>query len=201
MEEDIIGYTEEEFEEVLKKLITEATEKNDPTAQAKLGIYYLNSMHIENHEKEAVKWLRLAAENGDFESMSLVADYYEEEEGYENAMEWYKKIVDTGYYYAYTYLGRLYKEGRGVPQDERKAFEYFKKAADKGYPDGMCELIECYIHGIGTEKNIEKAKEYKDKIERGEFVNANDEDIDYFSGEAEISFALFCSKRFKSLGG
>jgi tetratricopeptide (TPR) repeat protein len=71
----------------------------------------------------------------------------------------YQKAADQGDPNAETNLGWMYHEGKGVPQDYRKAVELFQKAADQGYAPGQAYLASQYAEGKGVPKDYQKAVE------------------------------------------
>ena len=52
-----------------------------------------------------------------------------------------------GAYVAQVYLGRMYYEGRGVPQDDAEALKWFRPAAEQGDVDAQYYLGLMYYDG------------------------------------------------------
>jgi TPR repeat protein len=50
-------------------------------------------------------------------------------------MKWYRLAADQGNADAQFYLGLLYDNGKGVPQDYAEAVKWLRKAADQGLAD------------------------------------------------------------------
>ena len=50
-------------------------------------------------------------------------------------------------------LRMMYKEGRGVPQDDQLAVQWFRKAAEQGQPVGGVALGEMYKQGRGVPRD------------------------------------------------
>ena len=50
-------------------------------------------------------------------------------------------------------LGCMYRDGRGVPQDNKQAAHWFKKAAKQGRVDAQFNLGVLYAHGKGVTQN------------------------------------------------
>ncbi|MEI3420825.1 MAG: hypothetical protein V8R91_07140 [Butyricimonas faecihominis] len=65
--------------------------------------------------REAVKWYRKAALNGDFYAQNNLGLMYKDGEGiaqnYAEAAKWFRKAADQNYDEAYCNLGLLYEEG------------------------------------------------------------------------------------------
>ncbi|RIB22704.1 hypothetical protein C2G38_2173226 [Gigaspora rosea] len=53
-------------------------------------------------------------------------------------------------------VGNCYKDGIGIPKDEKKAFELYLKFAEGGNSNGSLSIGHCYQNGIGVLKD-EKA--------------------------------------------
>ena len=74
---------------------------------------------------KAVKWYRLAADQGLAEAQHNLGVMYYNGHGvlqdYATALEWYRKAADQGFAGAQINLGRMYADGRGVPQDNAEA--------------------------------------------------------------------------------
>ncbi len=112
-----------------------------------------------------MKEMRQLAEQGDADAqyeMSLFSYQLknkEEAEGYDKILYWCNKAIEQNHPKALCLLGKLYYNGRGVPQDDKRAFEYFEKSAKGGYAGGQYELACRYFLAEGVEKNLAKAIE------------------------------------------
>ena len=71
--------------------------------------------------------------------------------------------ADRGNADAQDYLGIMYANGRGVPQDYAKAAEWYRKAADQGYANAQCNLGFMYDNGCGVPQNCKTAVEWYQK--------------------------------------
>ena len=93
------------------------------------------------------------------------------------AREYYQQAADLGDALAYTGLGDLYRDGKGVEQDYAKAVEYYTLAAEQGEPAGFFDLGECCYLGQGMEKDLDKAAEwYRKALEAGYEPEEEDEE-------------------------
>jgi len=61
------------------------------------------------------------------------------------------------------YLGFLYRNGHGVPQDYVKARDWYEKAAGKGSAGALRDLGRLYVSGQGVERDYVKARELFEK--------------------------------------
>ena len=108
-------------------------ESGDAEAQYILGV---SSAHAMDH-KEAVKWYRLAAEQGHAKAQNaLGAAYSFGQEGvsqnHEEARKWYRRAAEQGHDDAQYNLGVVYETGEGVSIDYQEAHVWFSVAAANG---------------------------------------------------------------------
>ncbi len=90
----------------------------------------------QNHA-EAIRWYRLAADQGNASAQYYLGVKYHDGEGvaqdYAEALKWMRKAADQGYADAQTGVGTLFYQGQGVPQDYAEAIREFapKRCAGK----------------------------------------------------------------------
>jgi hypothetical protein len=63
---------------------------------------------------------------------------------YATAMQLWRPLADQGNTIAQNYLGVMYAQGRGVPQDFAVAVSWYRKAADQGYAVAQYNLGAMY---------------------------------------------------------
>jgi len=120
---------------------------------------------------------RLAAEAGDAFAQSMVAFDYKLAENYADAAKWYRKAAEQGDASSQLQLAKLYKDGKGVPQDfmeaetwYRTAFLSFQALAEQGKANAQYWLGVLYAEGNGVSKNsVEAAKWYRKAAEQGDY--------------------------------
>jgi TPR repeat protein len=72
---------------------------------------------------------------------------------------------------AETYLGQMYENGYGVPQDYERAVYWFRRAAERGYASGQYHLGFMYHHGRGLQRSqTEALKWYRAAAEQGDLA-------------------------------
>lgn len=123
-------------------LLTRA-KAGDAEAELSLALSYC---HL-GDRKESCRWLRAAAENGDAMAQVAIAGSYESgpsvsdvphtcacavARDYAQAAIWYRKAAERGNALAQNGLGRLYADGKGVPQDYAEAFFWLSLASANG---------------------------------------------------------------------
>jgi TPR repeat protein len=124
--------------------------KGDMKAQATLGIKYSkNGNHV-----EAVKWLRLAAEQGEVWGQYELSLHYGNGEGVEKdvkeAFQWCLKAAEQGFKFAQNSIGVCYAQGMGVSKDTSLAAKWFQKAAEQGVDTAQLKLALLYAEGNGV---------------------------------------------------
>jgi TPR repeat protein len=140
----------------------EAAEQGDAKAQVRLGDRYgretcrvmadnpastkesirkcLTEQGVPQDYGEAVKWYRMAAEQGDAAGQVMLGLMYDLGRGVPlnpvEAVKWYSMAADKGDVAGQSDLGLSYSNGTGVPKDYVLAYMWFDLAAAReGYPD------------------------------------------------------------------
>ena len=70
----------------------------------------------------------------------------------------FMRRAELGQAIAQTYLGYMYANGRGVPQDFVAATMWLRRAADQGYPDAQFLLGLMYDKGHGVKQDFVQAE-------------------------------------------
>ena len=108
-------------------------------------------------DAEAVRWFRMAAEQGHAEAQFNLGLMYAEGRGvpedHAAAVDWYRMAAKQGHAGAMTNLGVMYAEGRGVTKDDMEATRWFLKAAVQvqtllGLKLGFRDVPEAYTEAI-----------------------------------------------------
>ena len=113
----------------------------DAQAQYNLAQCLMSGREIRKNEKEAVKWYKKAARQGNSDAQrSLGAKAYLIS-NYRKAVYWYKKAARQGNSDAQCLLGDCYMLGNGVLKSYAKAEKWYKKAAEQGHSRAARELL------------------------------------------------------------
>lgn len=134
----------------------------DTHAQFEIGSMYLNVHHSGIEAGEALKWLRLAAAQGDASAENdLGLMYMSNELGVpEDDVEganWYRLSADQGYATAQRNLGYCYYAGVGVTQDYAEAAKWYHLAAVQGDHSAQIWLGTLYQDGQGVTQDLIRA--------------------------------------------
>ena len=109
---------------------------------------------------EAVRWYRLAAEQGDATAQFNLGNMYRTGRGVPQdaaeAVRWYRRAAfprPAGVSVppvAQSMLGFMYDTGEGVPQDDTKAVRFYRLAAEQGDATAQFNLGNMYRTGRGV---------------------------------------------------
>ena len=147
----------------------------DAVAQYNLGLSYYKGVGIPRDYKEAVKWFRLAAEqgNGDaqvnlgvmfYQGQGVPAPprqserhFFQRPEHYKEAVKWFRLAAEQANAVAQVNLGFMYDKGLGVPQDHDEAVKWYLLAAAQGNANAEYNLGVAYQEGCGVPHNQDEA--------------------------------------------
>lgn len=117
-------------------------------------------------------------------SLFLLGRTKEQEGNHKDAALYYQQAADRGDVEAQFDLGMMYKEGRGVPRDERVAAMWFKKAARQGLVRAQVVLGEMYSEGVGVLKNdMEAVRWFRMAAKKGNASAQFNLGMSYANGE------------------
>jgi TPR repeat protein len=144
-------------------------------AQYALAWHYHTGSGVVKDMAEAVRWFRLAAEQGHVSAQSDLGWCYQAGSGVAEdkaeAVRWYRLAAEQGHVSAQSNLGWCYQAGSGVAEDKAEAVAWYRKAAERGNAIAQYNLASCYQQGSGVEKDeAEAVAWYRKAAERG---NAN----------------------------
>ncbi len=147
-----------------------AAKKGDAKSSYELGMIYFKrtgaAADAKEPEKEAIKWLKNAADKNHAEAQLALGFCYAGGFGVPKAnmveaVRWYKKAADQGNAEAQFKLGMCYEKGLGgLKINLATAVEMYRKAADLGLAEARCALGD-YESNRGSEGDYrEMAKWY-----------------------------------------
>ena len=126
-----------------------------------VGKCYETGDGVGKDEAEAVKWYRMAAEQGSAEAMFELSKCYSfgisVRRNRATASKWLSKAAHLDHIRATVMLGCKCIHEYEADYNPRKAVRLFRKAAEKGDAWGMFHLGECYADGIGVKKDYDAA--------------------------------------------
>jgi len=119
-----------------RQALIDAANANDIYAQSKLGdCYRVGDEFTEQDYVAAIKWYRLAAEQGEPGAQNNLGSMYLNGTGIPadavQAVHWYRLAAEQGLPTAQFNLALRYLHGDSVEQDEREAVEWLLKATQQ----------------------------------------------------------------------
>lgn len=127
--------------------LLEQSRESSPEGWFTLGKAYQIGNGAQRNRREALRWLRRAAEAGHIKAMVSLAlamrqpDYENDQIG---AVAWLRKAAELGSASGMAFLGFAYREGTGVPQDPRESVSWFIKAVEAGDSHSMVHAGRMY---------------------------------------------------------
>ena len=98
---------------------------------------YANGTGVPEDDEEAVRWFRLAAEQGNSRAQNNLGTMYDEGTGVpeddEEAVRWYRLAAEQGNSLSQFNLGLMYEQGGGVPQDYVLSYMWFNLSGAQGH--------------------------------------------------------------------
>lgn len=167
------GY-EQDISHAINMLLDICRKSNNRKANYELGKIYYSGKYIEKNYSEALKFLKVAAEQGHSASQEYVADIYYDgcgtEVDYVEARKWYELAAKNNRAYAFKQLGFIYYYGEGVQENDDEAFKYFSLAAGLGHNRSKYMLHHFYF-ADGKYKDYKKGKKYlEESAESGDVL-------------------------------
>jgi len=122
---------------------------------------YYNGKGVTQDYEAAIKWYKLAAEQGYAQAQELLGEMYRNGHGvtqdYETAFKWYKLAAEQGNSIAQNNLGAMFALGHGVTQDFRAALKWYKLAAEQRFVKAQLSLGTMYFEGKGVTQDYKTA--------------------------------------------
>ena len=141
-------------------------------AQFNLGVMYEKGRGVPQDDAEAVKWYRLAAEQGNAYAQINLGAMYRQRPGRAAGRRGGGEVVPVGGRAGMprrsTISAVMYDEGRGVPQDDAEAVKWYRLAAEQGNAAAQYNLGVMYDKGEGVpQDDAEAVKWYRLAAEQG----------------------------------
>ncbi len=109
------------------------------SSQYQLGAMYARGDGVPEDQAAAIKWYRLAAEQGNPDGQRMLAEMYANGRGVKQddaeAVKWWQMSATQGDPDSIYKLGLLFNTGVGMPRDYIEAYAYFSVASTLGHPD------------------------------------------------------------------
>ena len=117
---------------------------------------------VQKNFKEALKWYKLAAEQGNSSGQFATGALYSSgnlgSRDYNEATKWWNLAAKQGDIDSQIMLGLMYEIGwDGVPGDLEESFKWYKLAAEQGNAQAQAEVGYMYYLGSGVRINWKQA--------------------------------------------
>jgi TPR repeat protein len=106
---------------------------------------------------------------------------------YRTALDKLAPLSRMGVPMAQNTLGKMYMQGKGLPQDHRKALLLFRKAAEKNLPNAQNNLGVMYAAGYGVKQNFKVAIYWLKKAANQNYVVAINNLADLYKKGVAVS--------------
>jgi TPR repeat protein len=156
-------------------LLRQAALAGDPNAQALLGATFLHGFGratIRPDKHKAEKWLLAASEQGVAQAKFDLATLYFSKDENEHGLPWLREAVDRDHPEAHTLLATLYREGRGVSQDEAESIRLLRRGAELGDPAAQNEYGVALRDGTWGESDAQQSFQWFEKGAWGDYTEA-----------------------------
>ncbi|KAK3817141.1 MAG: hypothetical protein JOS17DRAFT_820513 [Linnemannia elongata] len=134
-----------------------AADQDHPVAQLWIAYLYLVGRRVPQDATVALDWFSKAVRCKDTDVWSQIAMGYTSNS---SAFSWFPKAALQGSPTAQSMVGRMYRSGKGVPQDYSEALSWLNKLSNHNDPDALREIGVMYLQGQGVPKSYLTAKEW-----------------------------------------
>ena len=187
------SFPEEVTPEIAQKMV-DCYEKclaaGNLTAALNLGAMYYGGEFIPHDFLKAIKYYEQATESNDFETQMRswtnlgYCHYYGRDipVDYEKAFNCYMRAAICDDPNALYKIGDMYRYGKHVAKDEKKAAKFYEQALEniyrdeRFYSDIAMRIGECSLYGIGMEKDIYRALKMLTRAEAETLVKIKERD-------------------------
>jgi hypothetical protein len=145
----------------LRQLVARPTGRHTPIAHNDLGVHYAKGTGVAEDHAEAVKWYRLAADQGLANAQFNLGVWSEHGTGVvkdaAEAARWYRLAAIQGHASAQCNIGVCYADGTGVVKDAAEAARWYRLAAIQGHASAQYNIGVYYEDGTGVVKDAAEA--------------------------------------------
>ena len=122
---------------------------------------YWNGTGVARNESEAVRFYRIAADQGHAEAQASLGYAYDIGKGIAKsdaeALKWYRLSAASGNARGQWLLGTMYEGAQGVAKDVAEAVKWYRLSANQSNGKGQTALGRMYRDGLGVAQNDAEA--------------------------------------------
>ena len=195
-EDAFAAFSRKDYATALSLLRPLATQ-GDAWAQFTLGIFYQYGQGVVEDHKEAVKWYRLAAAQGNVAAAREIASaqrnlgkmaqdknagpYKDGEAAFERrdfatALSLWRPLAAQGNAWAQVDLGLMYDRGQGVVEDSKEAVKWYRLAAAQGLEMAQQLLGNRYYYGMGVDRDYVRAHMWYNMLASNGYSDASNKE-------------------------
>ena len=149
-----------------KTIYEKLSAENNAKAQYNLALMHASGDGTPANWPEALKYYKLAAQNGYVDAQFKLALMSFKGEGmpidYDESVRYYEMAAKQNHLRAQLNLGSLYLNGDVVTRNDEKAYFWLHKAATQNDADAQYLLGRMYFYGDGLSKNLVLAHSWFD---------------------------------------
>ena len=129
-------------------------------ATLNLALCYLEGIGVHKNEKQALKYMDIAARKGVDGAQERLGCFYFDgdivEQDYEKALRWLERAQKQNNRHSLYVIGLCYYYGYGVDEDPDEAFHYFKDAYELGSIEAKYQLgfFVYYLEMVGRRHSV-----------------------------------------------
>lgn len=126
-------------------------DSSDPAVWHALGDAYSKGWGTTADREQALRWFRQAANAGHAKSMVRLGNLLNRpppDGAPTEAIQWFRRAAELGNASGMIFLGFAYREGTGVPCDQRQAVDWFIKAVEAGDDHSMIHAGRMYSRNL-----------------------------------------------------
>lgn len=149
-----------------KSIYEKLSAQNNPKAQYNLALMHASGDGTPASWPEALKYYKLAAENGYVDAQFKLALMSFKGDGiptdYDASVRYYEMAAKQNHLRSQLNLGTLYLNGEVVARNDEKAYFWLHKAAMQNDADAQYLLGRMYMYGDGVKENLVAAHAWFD---------------------------------------
>lgn len=159
--------------EMAMKYFLKAADLGVSKAMSQLGYMYQEGMGVEPDNSTSMEWYGRAS-NCQKNDGKHIDFFFDKDQIYATAMDWYQKAAKAGHAVAMNNIGYMYEEGLGVFPDYNTARQWYQKGADAGAAIAMCNMGYLCKNGNGVTQDYDTAMEWFIKAYSNGYDSAGD---------------------------
>jgi TPR repeat protein len=156
------AFNNQNYEQALS-YFKRAAGQNDPDGQYMVGLFHYSAMGgVPRNYAEAVKWFRLASDNGHWEAPYYLGNIYfygyGVDRNYAEALKWYNIAAkERGNTFAWAQIGLYLELGLVSDPEPENAVVCYRQGAQEGDDVAQARLGNCYMRGFGVARDYAEA--------------------------------------------